>query len=63
MSSGKGTTRTTDAQTELIRTLVIIQLGLAGVPQQRIRSIAKCNMNRVSRILKNVKPKKAIPTV
>jgi hypothetical protein len=45
-------------QTELLRTLVIVQLGLAGVPQQKIRAIARCDMNRVSSILKHLVPKK-----
>jgi hypothetical protein len=42
---------------ELIRTLIIIQLELAGVPQRQIRTIAECDINRVSKVLKNVKPK------
>jgi hypothetical protein len=46
-----------DETTELIRTMVIIQLGLAGVPQRNIRTIAGCDMNRVNRILKYIKPK------
>lgn len=31
--------------------LLITQLGLAGVPQQAIRKILGCDINRVSRIL------------
>jgi len=46
-----------DETTELVRTVVIIQLGLAGVPQKKIRTIAGCNMNRVNRILNYIKPK------
>lgn len=43
-----------DEQTELIRTLLIVQLGLAGVPQKKIRAIAKCDMNVVSEILQHI---------
>jgi len=43
-----------DENTELIRALLIVQLGLAGVPQPSIRAIAKCNMNLVNKILKPV---------
>lgn len=45
-------------QTELLRTLLIAQLGMAGVPQPTIRTIAKCDMNRVNSIVKHLKPKK-----
>ena len=41
--------------TELIRELLIVELGLAGVPQQDIRKIARCDMNRVSRIVRLLK--------
>lgn len=44
--------------TELIRTMLIVQLGLAGVPQANIRSIAGCDMNRVNEILKQLNTKK-----
>jgi len=47
----------TDESTELIRTMIIVQLGLAGVPQRSIRIIAGCDMNRVNGILKHLKPK------
>ena len=56
MPTGKG--KSLDERTELIRTLIIIQLGLAGVPQQSIRSIASCNMNSVNNILKHLNTKK-----
>jgi hypothetical protein len=60
MPTGKG--KSLDERTELIRTLIIIQLGLAGIPQQSIRSIAGCNMNRVNKILKQLKTKKKFKT-
>ncbi len=47
-----------DESTELIRTLVIVQLGLAGIPRQNIRSIVGCDMNRVTKILKQIDTKK-----
>jgi hypothetical protein len=56
MPKAKGTS--TDERTELIRTLIIVQLGLAGIPQQNIRSIARCDMNRVTKILKLLNSKK-----
>lgn len=48
----------TDERTELIRTLIIVQLGLAGVPQQSIRTIAGCDINRVNKILKQLNANK-----
>ncbi len=37
--------------------LLIVQLGLARIPQRNIRAIVGCGINRVSRILKHL-PKK-----
>ncbi len=42
---------------EFLQTLLIVQLGLAGVPQRNIRAIVGCDLNRVSKILKQVKPR------
>jgi hypothetical protein len=42
---------------ELMRTMIIIQLGLAGIPQRSMRVIAGCDIHRVNRILKHLKPK------
>jgi len=56
MPKGRGKSR--DERTELIRTLIIVQLGLAGVPQQSIRSITGCDINRVNKILKQLNTKK-----
>lgn len=44
--------------TEVLKDLLIVQLGVAGVPQTKVREIVGCDMNRVNRILKYVKPKK-----
>jgi hypothetical protein len=41
-----------DAVAELLKDLLIVQLGNAGVPKQEIRKIVGCDMNRVSRITK-----------
>ena len=43
--------------TELVRTLLIATLGLAGIPQKSIRAVARCDMNRVSAVLKHLKKK------
>lgn len=43
-----------DELLELTRTLLIAQLGLAGVPQKSIRAVAKCDINRVSEIMKHI---------
>jgi hypothetical protein len=40
---------------ELLQDLVIVQLGLAGVPGHQIREIAGVSMERVTRILKALK--------
>jgi hypothetical protein len=42
---------------ELLRDLLITQLGVAGVPQLTIREIVGCGVDRVSRIVKHLKPK------
>jgi hypothetical protein len=39
---------------ELLRNLLIVQLGLAKVPQDKIRKIAGCGINRVNDVLKNI---------
>lgn len=40
--------------TELLRDLLILQLGLAKVPQDKIRKIAGCGINRVNDTLKHI---------
>jgi hypothetical protein len=42
---------------ELLKDILIVQLGTAGVPQQNIRSIVGCDINRVNRIVKFLKSK------
>jgi len=43
--------------TEVLRDMLIVQLGLADVKQQAIRSIVGCDMHRVTRIMKHLKSK------
>jgi hypothetical protein len=42
---------------EILRDLLIVQLGLAGVPQQKIRAIVGVDIGRVNRIVRHLKPK------
>ena len=51
------TKRVTDDTTEVLKDLLIVQLGVAGVRQQDIRAIVGVDMNRVSRIVRHIKPK------
>jgi hypothetical protein len=44
---------------EVLKDLLIVQLGLAGVPQQKIRSIVGCDIGRVNRIVRHLKAKPA----
>jgi hypothetical protein len=53
MRMGKTKSRDADRITELLKDLLITELGRAGVPQPVIRKIVGCDMNRVSRIVKN----------
>jgi len=48
-----------DRSAELLTDLMIVQLGLARVPQHSIRAIVGCDMNRVTRIVKHLKTKTA----
>jgi hypothetical protein len=48
----------TDAIVEVLKDLLITQLGLAGVPQQNIRKIVGCSINRVNAIVKHLKSAK-----
>jgi len=51
-------TQDTNEATDLLKDILIVQLGVAGVPQQTIREIIGCDINRVSRIVKRLKPRK-----
>lgn len=54
MVSKQGSSETT----EILRDLLIVQLLLAGVPQDATREIARCGMKRVSAIGKALKNRK-----
>lgn len=54
MAAKKEQKQQSDATTELVRDLLIAQLGIAGVAGAEIRKIAGCDMNRVTRILKPI---------
>jgi len=51
--------RDADDATELLKDILIVQLGIAGVRQQDIRGIVGCDINRVSRIVRHIKTKAA----
>ena len=46
---------TRDELTELVRTLLIVQLRVAGFKQKEIRNVVGCDVNRVSAVLKHMK--------
>lgn len=52
MALQKKNDQTTD---DLLRDLLIVQLGIAGLTQRQIREIVGVDMNRVSRIIKHFK--------
>lgn len=47
--------RDADTTVEVLKDILITQLGLAGVPQQSIRKIVGCSINRVNAIVKQLK--------
>ncbi len=52
--------RKVDTTVEVLKDILITQLGIAGVPQQNIRKIVGCDINRVSAIVRHVKiPKRS----
>jgi hypothetical protein len=48
-----------DETAEILKDLLIVQLGVAGVPQAKIREIVGCNIVRVNRIVRYLKQEKA----
>jgi hypothetical protein len=44
---------------ELLKTLIITQLAIAGVPGPGIRAVVGCGMNRVTAVLKQVAKRSA----
>ena len=55
MASSEKSQRDADAAVEVLKDMLITQLGLAGVSQQSIRKIVGCSMNRVNAIVKHLK--------
>lgn len=47
-----------DANTELLRDLLITELAKADVPQLEIRRIVGCDIHKVSRIAKHIRSSK-----
>ena len=43
---------------EVLKDLLITQLGVAGVPQAKIRDIVGCDIKRVNEIVRYLKPQK-----
>ena len=39
---------------ETLKTMLIAQLGLAGVPQKSVRKIVGCDMNRVTKVMRHL---------
>lgn len=58
MGKSKSGQRETDAAVEVLKDILITQLGLAGMPQQRIRKIVGCSIGRVNNIVKHLKSAK-----
>ncbi len=50
---------TNDDVVERLDKQMIIQLGLAGVPQRTIREIVECDLNRVTKIVMRLKRRNA----
>jgi len=46
---------TTGEVADLLEKQLIVTMGLAGVPQRNIRAVVECDLNRVSRIVKQLK--------
>ena len=57
MAKKKASFSTPDETTRLLKDLLIVQLGLAGVAQSEIRSIVESDMGRVNRIVKLLRNK------
>ena len=58
MGKAQRSQREMDAAAEVLKDILITQLGLAGVPQQSIRKIVGCSMSRVNDIVKHLKSPK-----
>jgi hypothetical protein len=52
--ANKKTATPEEETVELLRNILIVQLGMAKVPQSEIRKIAGCSINRVNDLLKHI---------
>jgi hypothetical protein len=50
--------RQKDDATELLRDILIVQLGMAGLSRESIRKTARCDNNRVAKVLRLLKTRK-----
>ncbi len=46
--------QTSDSSGELLKDILIVELGMAGVRQQAIRQIVGCDIKKVNRIVKHI---------
>ena len=46
------------AAAEILKDILILQLGIAKVPQLKIQEIVGCRTERVNNIVKHLKPRK-----
>jgi hypothetical protein len=53
----KGSSTPGEERTELLRKILIVQLALAGVPQNTVRAIVGGDIRRVNEVMKHL-PKK-----
>jgi hypothetical protein len=44
-----------EAIVEILRDILIAQLGIAGIPQKNIREIVGCGISRVNKIVRHLK--------
>lgn len=58
MAKKRGYAEPNQRAAELIRTLTIVQLGLAGIGQSQIRQIVGGRMDQINSIVKLLRPKK-----
>jgi hypothetical protein len=54
----KAPTSPSEERTELLRKILIVQLGLAGVPQNTVRAIVGGDIRRVNDVMKHLPKKK-----
>ncbi|MEX0733677.1 MAG: hypothetical protein WD944_01415 [Steroidobacteraceae bacterium] len=55
MAKSRSNSKNTDPAVEVLKDILIAQLGIAGVPQKNIRKIVGCDIHRVSAIVRHIK--------